>query len=235
MNKGILFIVLLATVAIVVTGCAQNSPLYSSRTSAVTNPFGGGGSSGGEYIECYTDDDCGTSTAYNYCEGNVACSSQTNYPCTNPGTPQSDCPGGSSVVECGVCDYGCYNGACIDDPNPQTEITYMDPTSCESIFIENYNGTQNYTTVLCEDNQFVGEVTFINCPDRRDERIVTETSHFGNSLPYEISYSCVNYETGWLRTPHWIRAYCCNIENAQTQRGNEHRIVLNEDGTVTET
>ena len=114
MNKGILFIVLLATVAIVVTGCTQNSPFYSKPpSSAITNPSGGGGSSGSTGIECYTNDDCGTSTAYEFCtdEGD-ACVEHYIPICINPGTEYSQCNGAEST-SCANCYYGCEDGACI--------------------------------------------------------------------------------------------------------------------------
>ena len=111
MNKGILFIVLFVAVAIVISGC----DVQNIQKSMPGSSLDGGGSGGTIGIECYSDEDCGTSTARDYCEEDSACTVVTYNVCKDPGTYQSFCVSGG-YSDCVDCPNGCDEGSCVIIP-----------------------------------------------------------------------------------------------------------------------
>ena len=226
MKKTLIFSVLLVLTVFLVSSCAPEARFSRTPSSSIPNPQGGGGSSGGSTIGCYTNEDC-PPDLNNFCVGDQACIEHTYYECVD-----SVCSEYITHEGCDDCNNGCEDGICL--LQPMDEITYFDPTNCDFKWIENYNGTEDYTYVTCEPNQFIGKVTLMSC-DRRDTRLITATGHYAGWLPHEIAYSCADYLTGELSRPGFVAAYCCDVKNLEAPRGAYHKTVLNEDGTVTRT
>jgi len=230
--KGILFIVLLTTIALVISGCSYienvKPQLSKAPYSEIQAPVNA--QSAGSVIECYSDDDC-PETTNRYCNGNDACISHISYICENPGTSNSDCVESAGGAGCHTCDYGCENGYCTS-----LDITYMDPTSCEAkvILNDSYNNSNSIGIHCDEHTEFVGMVTHVECVNPNDLFKVVYTSWYQNTLPHEIGYTCVDQDYGWY-APYLLIGYCCDIKNVPTTRGILHTTRLNEDGTVTQT
>ncbi len=101
---------------------------------------------------------------------------------------------------------------------------YMDPTRCylnTSWTQDSYtgpNGTRIYNptmTVQCGYNQFVGEVTHIDCQNFANIRTIVGTGWSDNTLPNSLTYTCVDANGGW-NAPSQIYGYCCDIVSGTT-------------------
>jgi len=231
MNKGILLIILLTTATLVISGCATGPGSSKPQQSGIFSSALTGGKSGAVGIECYNDEDCGTTTVYDYCDGDSACTEVTYNVCKNPGTYDSFCVSGG-YGDCVECPNGCDDGRCkyiIPE-----EMTYMDPTSCEVKFIYNssYGNTDSVGIYCDEHSKFVGKVTHVECNDPNDLSKVVYTGWYENTLPYDIGYTCVDPDYGWY-APYLLIGYCCEIKNAPLVRGEKHTTTINEDGTYT--
>ncbi|MBU1245384.1 MAG: hypothetical protein ABIJ20_02515 [Nanoarchaeota archaeon] len=231
MKKTLIFISLLV-VMFLVSSCVKTPE--EALLSKLKTSMDGGGSSGSE-ITCYSDSNCPQPTSIAWCEGNYACFQSCQAICINSGSYSSFCDEECVNIPCHQCDYGCLDGSCIET----TEVTYIDPTSCEHMWL--YTGDGNYTNgpnivLNCGIDKIVQEVNFIQCYDNRDVPKNTGYATIAIGwLPYETQYSCIDYVTGDWEAPSLISGFCCDIKNAPTARGTIYKTTLNEDGTITTT
>lgn len=66
-------------------------------------------------ISCFSDNDCGTSTALGsaYCDNKKIVQDEIVFTCSNPGTELSSCSYANQTVTLQHCSGNCYEGACI--------------------------------------------------------------------------------------------------------------------------
>ena len=229
MKKTLIFVSILAIVMFLISSCTPEARFNKVPIHSI-----GGGGSGGS-IECYSNEDCAESgLVVNYCQDGDACQDLDIYACMNPGEYDSYCYTSQSTL-CEECDYGCDMGECIE----QTEITYIDPTSCEHMWLSTYDG--NYTNgpniVLdCGIDRIVQTVNFVQCDDNRNIPKNTGYSTIAEGwLSYETQYTCIDAITGSWEAPTLISGFCCDIKNAPIANRMVHKTTIKEDGTITRT
>lgn len=103
--------------------------------------------------------------------------------------------------------------------------SYMDPKQCEFKIFTN-TPENSGTRISCLDNQFVGMVTHIDCPNLGDVRTIVGTGWYDNTLPNELAYTCIN-SVGEMRTPTQIFAYCCNIAGTESIISTKEEVTNN--------
>lgn len=116
----------------------------------------------------------------------------------------------------------------IGAPLSTTNLRYIDPTNCPITI------SRNSDTIRCNTNQFIGEVTHITCPNYyNDKRLMVGSAWYGNTLPYEQMYTCVD-SNGNYAPPSEIFGYCCNIQgNIIVEEQQLNRMSIDKDGIVT--
>ena len=148
--------------------------------------------------------------------------------------------GQASAAEPDRCVKGCVTNAVeaqhaltadVASTAKSLSIPYMDPTRCPlSIFNITYDAV---TIVDCGANRFVGLVTHFGCKFT-DNIVIVGTGWYGNTLPTQIQYSCVD-SAGNLYAPPYIYAYCCEIPAPPTPPPTKSSISVDKSGKITQT
>jgi len=114
--------------------------------------------------KCYSDADC-PSTTEKYCSGNSACVATQTYKCRNPGQTNAYCEKYTGGAGCRNCEYGCEDGACIQQQNDCVGIYLRDSDR------DGYKEISNCKELQCINNDLKSNYELtrdISCSETRN-------------------------------------------------------------------
>ncbi len=120
-------------------GDETNSSSYDPEDNNETDPF----------IMCHTNSDCGIDGFVNglFCNGPFARDVYAylqSFTCNNPGTISSSCSNSTIAILNQTCQYGCFNGACLNEADAPS-IILVSPPNAYSTTNTNINFVFNVT------------------------------------------------------------------------------------------
>lgn len=162
-------------------------------------------------------------------------------------TPGNEGPGAISVLY--FCPNGCYDGACIEDEKTPLTGNYMDPTSCEYIYVTEEGLNGNEIDASCSDrySQIIG-MSDVHCPLGSSPWLsgysyvyTSLTSLINNKgyLPSSVTYSCFNNDQKFEK-PWSVTIVCCDIQKDSTSVNkpvstNVYQVTIDSNGKATTT